>query len=89
MLAIKAELGVKIKAAYDNRELETLKKISSEILPELITRLNTFRDNLETQWLYENKPFGFEIQDIRIGGLLRRLETAREQLWRTAAERHG
>ena len=80
VLAIKAELGVKIKAAYDNRELETLKKISSEILPELITRLNTFRDNLETQWLYENKPFGFEIQDIRIGGLLRRLETARERI---------
>ena len=80
VLAIKAELGVKIKAAYDNRELETLKKISSEILPELITRLNTFRDNLETQWLYENKPFGFVIQDIRIGGLLRRLKTAREKI---------
>ena len=28
----------------------------------------------------ENKPFGFEVQDIRIGGLIQRLKTAEKRI---------
>ncbi len=31
---------------------------------------------LRVQWMQENKSFGFEVCDIRIGGLLAQLDTA-------------
>ena len=33
-----------------------------------------------TAWLTENKPHGFEVQDIRIGGLIQRLKSCRVRL---------
>ncbi|MCL2370649.1 MAG: beta-N-acetylhexosaminidase, partial [Firmicutes bacterium] len=32
------------------------------------------------QWLRENKPFGLEVQDMRIGGLMRRVKSCRLRL---------
>ena len=32
------------------------------------------------QWFKENKPFGFEVQDARIGGLIMRVNTCMERL---------
>ncbi|MCL2342668.1 MAG: beta-N-acetylhexosaminidase [Firmicutes bacterium] len=80
VLILKAELGVKIKSAYDSGDKAYLKKVAEEILPQLITRVETFRDRMETQWMEENKPFGFEVQDIRLGGLIQRLKTAAKRL---------
>ena len=31
-------------------------------------------------WEKENKPFGWEIQDVRIGGLIRRIKTCGERI---------
>ena len=31
-------------------------------------------------WETENKPYGFEIQDYRIGGMLKRMEHCRKRL---------
>ena len=31
-------------------------------------------------WYKENKAFGFEVQDIRLGGLMQRLKNCRERL---------
>lgn len=73
VLSIKAELGVRLKAAYDREDRDTLKKIASEQIPQLLTDLEQLHDSVRDQWLTEYKAFGLEVQDIRYGGLRERL----------------
>ena len=41
----------------------------------------SFNDALYAkQWNIENKPTGFDVQDIRLGGLLRRTDSCRRRL---------
>jgi len=80
VLALKAELGIRLKAAYDNGNRTFLQEAVSSILPSVIERTEYFRECVEKQWMKENKPFGFEVQDIRIGGLLQRLKTAQRRI---------
>ena len=72
-LSYKANLSVRIKEAYDKRNLDKLKECLEDI-KQSIKYLQAFYDSYKKQWNLENKPFGFEIQDIRIGGLIFRLE---------------
>ena len=76
VLALKAEVGVQLCTAYKAGDKDTLRTIATETLPEIARRMRVFKDAMETQWFSENKPFGFEIQDIRIGGAISRAETA-------------
>ncbi len=76
VLALKAGIGVKLKAAYDKRDQDELKEIANEIIPEIMTRVKELRSAHRYQWLKMNKPFGWEVIDIRYGGLLNRLDTA-------------
>ena len=80
ILALKSELGIKLKKAYDNGDKEFIQKTAENTLPELICRTETFRDALEKQWMMENKPFGFEVQDMRLGALIRRFKTTKQRL---------
>lgn len=73
VLEIKCDLGIRLKAAYDKRDLEELKKIAYMDCPELIKRIDEFHKAFRIQWHLENKPFGFDVQDLRIGGLKERI----------------
>ena len=42
--------------------------------------LNKFYAAFRYQWYKENKPYGFEVQDARLGGLMQRLKNARQIL---------
>ncbi len=35
---------------------------------------------MEKQWLTENKPFGFEVLDIRIAGVIQRVKSAQKRI---------
>ena len=48
-------------------------------------QLEKFYDAFQYQWMLENKPYGFEIQDIRLGGLIRRVQHCRIRLERFCA----
>lgn len=80
VLALKAELGLELKEAYDAREMERLSRLARDRIPLLIAQVERFRDRLEEQWMRENKPFGFEVQDIRLGALLQRLKSAKKRV---------
>lgn len=80
ILADKAELGLQITAAYKAGDKMTLQGIAEEVLPRLIENVWRYRDLLEKQWNIECKVFGFEVLDIRLGGLARRLQTAKERI---------
>lgn len=72
VLSVKADLGVRLRNAYQEQNTLTLALIGAE-LPELEENLSAFYQALKKQWGLENKPFGFEVQTIRLGGLLQRI----------------
>lgn len=76
VLSVKATIGLQLKAAYDKRDYEELLHISSVDLPNIIEKVKALRKAHRDQWLKMNKPFGWEVLDIRYGGLLSRLDTA-------------
>lgn len=80
VLAIKATIGVELKQAYDSGNHKELEKIANIQLPELIVRVKKLREAHRDGWLHMNKPFGWEVIDIRYGGLVNRLETAMKRI---------
>ncbi len=46
----------------------------------LIKRLEKFYSAFHDLWYRENKGFGFEVHDIRIGGLIQRVKNCRQRL---------
>ena len=79
-LAIKYELGVKTRAAYKSGDKEELLRLAREDYTKLLSRLKAFSGAFMNQWFEENKPNGYEVQDIRIGGVIKRTETCRARL---------
>lgn len=79
VLEIKAELGVKTREAYKSADKKSLKKLIREF-GECEKRLDSFIAAYCGQWIKENKPFGLEVQDIRLGGLKRRLAVCKSRL---------
>ena len=79
VLELKYELGINTEKAYRSRDLNALKDVIA-VYDETIRRTERFLLCYRKQWLTENKPFGLEIQEIRIGGLIARLKACRERL---------
>lgn len=75
VLASKCDLGIRLKAAYDAGDKETLRRLADECAA-LAQRIDSFYEAFRTQWYKENRPFGFDVQDIRIGGLKQRVYAA-------------
>jgi hypothetical protein len=79
VLAIKSDIGVRTRQAYrkdDKTELTNLAKEYSVLLKRTQTFYTVFRKH----FLRENKPSGFEIQDIRLSGLMQRIKYCRQTL---------
>jgi hexosaminidase len=76
VLRIKADMGIRIKKAYDKKDISTLKNITELELPELHSEVDNLRVLHRQLWMNRNKPFGWEVIDIRYGGLLARINSA-------------
>ena len=79
VLEIKYELGVKTRAIYRSKDKVAL-KILIENYQEVIDRLDEFYLKFKALWFKENKPHGFDVQDIRLGGLKQRLISCKDRL---------
>lgn len=79
VLAEKADLGVRIRAAYGAGDRDALRAAadSCRVVEE---RLAVFYECFRRQWYLENKGQGFEVQDIRLGGLRQRVAHCRRML---------
>lgn len=75
ILAIKAKISNEIRSYYRNKDIEGL-STSLENLDELLHLIREFHRIYSKQWLNENKVFGLDTIDIRLGGLLSRTERA-------------
>ena len=80
VMSLKFDLGVRTREAYLAGDKETLKKIVDKDYPLLLKRLNDFYNGFLDLWEYENKPNGFDVQDIRLGGLEKRLKHCRKTI---------
>ncbi|GAA0292679.1 hypothetical protein GGQ92_002678 [Gracilibacillus halotolerans] len=80
VLAKKAQVGIRLKTAYDGNDKEELREIATTELPKIMRRVEALKQAHKVQWLTLNKPFGWEVLDIRYGGLISRLATAIERL---------
>lgn len=78
-LSHKVLIGKNLRKAYKNDDKAGLKSCLNEleIIHELVAKfLKTYKD----QWDKENKPFGFEVTDGRIGFLMQRITTASNKI---------
>lgn len=79
VLAQKADLGVRLRKAYQAGDKKVLGAIVEEF-PIIRQRMRSFFDAFRDMWLRENKPFGLEVQQQRFGGLLYRMEECEARL---------
>lgn len=80
VLALKAEMGIRLTAAYRAGDKALLKKICDEELPELFERVKALRLCHMENWMKLYKPFGWDVMDLRYGGLLARIDSAMREL---------
>ena len=79
VLEIKAELGIRTHRLYQAGDMEGLRVLTGDYR-ELERRLERFHAAFREQWFAENRPHGFDVQDIRLGGLMQRVKSCRERL---------
>ncbi len=80
VLAIKYDIGVRTRKAYQSRDIEALRALVNYDYPEIVNRVRSFHEVYERQWFRDNKPSGFDVQDIRLGGLIQRTESCQRRL---------
>ncbi|MFZ7947071.1 MULTISPECIES: family 20 glycosylhydrolase [Bacillaceae] len=80
LLELKCEAGINIRNAYHSKHRDILGAYCYSLLPEMKRRAEDFMAAYRTQWLTENKIFGLDVFDIRMGGLLQRIQTAINRL---------
>lgn len=78
-LEVKAYLGIETRKIYRSKDKEGLLFLINQYEVAL-KRLKVFYKKYKEMWLKENKPFGFEVQTIRIGGLIQRIKDCKEIL---------
>lgn len=81
VLYVKYEAGLKVRKAYKENDRDKLKELT-ETYDVLLNKVEIFYRAFEYQWMRENKPQGFDIQDIRLGGLKQRIIHCRDRLSR-------
>ncbi len=79
VLELKADYGVRLKAAYDEGNRESLAALADEAL-EIYRRLSDYRDSRYRLHMAHNKPFGYEIIESYIGTMMMRFDTARKRI---------
>lgn len=72
-LALKATLGVDTRKAYRENDRKVLSELQKRYI-KTAKAVRKFKKTLQAVWFADNKPFGWEIHEIRLGGLISRLE---------------
>ena len=79
LMSVRYELGRKTREAYQSGDKETLKLLVADY-KKAERKLDAFYTAFKNLWYTENKPNGFEVQDLRLGGVQKRFASCRETL---------
>ena len=75
----KADFGVRLIKAYKENDRAALQSLLEEC-DVIISKFQAFIDAYRKAWMTYNKPFGFEVHDIRHGGNIARFITAKSRI---------
>ena len=73
-LALKTQMREQLFAAYQEGDRDMLGKLADTIIPELVVAIKLLWEHHRGVWMRQNKAFGYEVQCVRYGGLLLRLD---------------
>ncbi len=79
LLEKKADFGVRLKKAYDAKDKAALESFLSEC-DEIKARIRALAEAHKKAFYSFNKPFGWELHDIRYGGMMARFESTKERI---------
>lgn len=79
VLGVKFDLGLRLRKAYAEGDKKTLGSIVDDFTA-LEDLLEKFYNAVKKQWHIENRSFGFEVLDLRLGGLMTRTRHCKETL---------
>ena len=79
LLTNKADFGIRLKAAYDASDREALAALATEC-GVIMEKIEALRLAHRASWMIYHKVEGFEVIDIRLGGLRARFDTVRERI---------
>ncbi len=80
VLKDKVDLGKRLREAYKKGDTTTLKDIKDNTLPRIMENLAKYEVSFEKRWTRENKPFGYDVIDGRLGYLKNRLNNTHSVL---------
>ena len=80
VLEIKYSLGYRTREAYLRGDKDTLRQLAENEYREVERRIRAFASAFSEQWMRENKPHGFDVQDMRLGGLIHRTAACRKRI---------
>ena len=73
-------LAKRTRELYSAHDTAGLKALAENDYSQCIERTDRFYEAFRRQWYFVNKTYGFEVQDARLGGLIRRLENCRGRI---------
>ena len=79
-LSVKSEIGIDLRKAYLDKDRNKLQSILDNELPELDKKLEAFHNIFRRLWYRECKGQGFEVIDIRLGGVKERIKSTQYRL---------
>lgn len=80
VLEIKCRIGIDLRAAYLAGDRGEAARLTGEILPDLLARIERFAKLFRRQWLAENRSAGLDLFDVRVGGLKERVKAAASRM---------
>ena len=79
LLQVKFDFGLRMRTAYQAGDREALAACLTDC-DKLLRLIDRLWEDFRTSWEKENKPHGFDVQDLRLGGLRQRIIACRRLL---------
>ena len=80
VMKFKMDLGLITRRAYKENDISKLNDLVDNVYPSLENSIEELHIAFFNQWIKECKFNGFEVHDIRLGGLKERIKHCREML---------
>ena len=78
-LEVKYDLGLRTRKAYKAGDKEELRKLVDDY-STAVYRIGEFKKAFKKCWMTENKPYNWEVHEIRLGGTMSRIMDCRDRL---------
>lgn len=75
-LSLKWNLGLKLYDAYQAKDRDAIRRIIEHQMKPLLSLIEDVRAARMKEWYLTNKSYGFEVLDIRMGGMKQRIASA-------------